>query len=99
MIAHLSGTLLYKAFDCIIVDVNDPNIGMFNATLFLHGSLDLFVVNLDGTNSGAIHATLDPSASHVHVPTPEPTSIAIFGIAALGLVAGRGRRRSQVSRS
>ena len=94
---QLDGTDPYISEE--IVDAIDPNIGMFNATAFVTGPLDLYVVNLDGTNSGQVHATLDPNGGHVHTPiVPEPTSVAIFGIGALGMV-GMGIRRRRDGRA
>ncbi len=68
-----------------IVSAGDPNIGMFNATTFVPGLLELFPVDLDGNVlSIAPHALIDPNGGHTHT-VPEPGTLAILGLGLAGL--------------
>ena len=68
-----------------IVDDDDPNIGMFNATLFLPGPLDLFPIDMNGNVIGPPHASLDPNGGHTHTVLAEPGTLAILGLGLAGL--------------
>jgi hypothetical protein len=61
------------------VGINDPLLGELGAMVNT-SRIDLYLVNLDGTNSNFIAAQLDPlNCPDVHTITPEPTSMALFG--------------------
>lgn len=70
------------------VSILDPLLGEFGATVST-GLIDFYMVNPDGTNSGVLAAQLDPNLLNKHVPTPEPSSLAIFG----GLAFFAARRK------
>lgn len=70
-----------------IVSASDPNIGMFNALIFVPGPLNLFPIDPSGQIIGPPHASIDPNGGHIH-SIVEPGTLAILGLGLAGLGFG-----------
>ena len=76
--------------------LTDLNLGTF-AALVLNETINLNVVLADGSNSGSLHASLDPSGGHTHSIIPIPAAFPLFGtgLGILGFLGWRRRQKAQ----